>query len=332
MATAMKITLSPEVQRKLVAVAVAAENDPSPALDISALAELAGMSEKHFARSFASALGESPKRYLRRIRLQSAAYLLRWSDASVRQIGQDAGFETPAGFTKAFTREYGRSPQAFRDDRDVVPYLRRKSGGASTRPIADDDAYEATRLSVRIERVPERRIAFLRYVGPVEGMVQAWSPMRKWLKRHRLLHDRAELLGIYHDYWDDGAEDRYRYDAAVVLPSPDAMSDDLRRSVDPTREVGPSDPDLPITTRVLPGGPVAMTEFEGTIQEADRAWRRFMDQWLPASGYKPRCAFAYDRYPPTLLQRPRWSAIKATLAGLRITLCLPVSASGRADP
>ncbi|MEM7577175.1 MAG: helix-turn-helix domain-containing protein [Planctomycetota bacterium] len=320
--------LSPDLQRKLIAVAVAAENDASSSLDVAALAELAGMSEKHFARSFAAVLGESPKRYLRRIRLQGAAYLLRWSDTSVRQIGLDAGFESPAGFTKAFTRMYGRSPLAFRDDRDVVPYLRRKSGHGLACAVADGDAYEATRLSVRIERVPERRIAYLRYVGPVSGMARAWTPMRAWLRRYELLHDDAELLGIYHDYWDDGAEDRYRYDTAVVLPAAHAMPAALRAALE-TSAGSPTDQrSAPVNTRVLPATSVAMAEFEGTLAEADRAWRRLVDQWLPASGYRPRAAFAYDRYPPALLQRPRWSAVKATLRGLRMTLCLPVQGAG----
>ncbi|MEM9753062.1 MAG: GyrI-like domain-containing protein [Planctomycetota bacterium] len=323
----MKPTLTPELRRRLTAVAVAAENDPSSSLDVAALAELAEMSEKHFARCFASAFGESPKRYLRRIRLQQAAYLLRWSDASVRQIGEDAGFETPPGFTKAFAREYGQSPQAFRANSDVVPYMRRRPDAGAGRGLVDDDGYEAVRLSVRIERVPERRIAFVRYVGPVEGIPTAWNPMRAWLRRHGLLHDRAELLGIYHDYWDDGAEDRYRYDAAVVLPEPHAMSKELRAALDAGVKLEAIGRSVPINTRVLPGGRVAMSEFEGTLAEADRAWRRLADQWLPASGYTPQCCFAYDRYPPALFQRPRWSALKATLVGLRMTLCLPVEAN-----
>ena len=293
--------ISPELRKKMLSVAVAAETDFSAGLDVTALAEHAEMSEKHFQRCFRAVCGEPPKRYLRRIRLQAAAYLLRWSDTPVTQIGVDVGFGTATGFTKAFTKVYGHSPQAFRARQDVVPYLWR----AELRRAGSMDLYRAQQLSVRLESVPTRRIAFRRYVGSVEGMAGVWTPFGGWLKREGLLHEQAVLLGIYHDYWDQEAEGRYRYDAAVVVP------DDFVAGAE-------------VNTRVLPGATVAMTEFEGSLEEADRAWRQLVDLWLPASGYRLAASYAYDRYPPQLMGGGILSRIQLTLRGIRATLCLPV--------
>jgi len=288
----------------MFAVAVAAENDFSSDLNVTSLAEHAEMSEKHFQRCFKAVCGESPKRYLRRIRLQAAAYLLRWSYTPVTNIGLEVGFETAAGFTKAFTKAYGHSPKAFRRRQDVVPYLRRIER-SPPQGMAKSNLYEAIRLTVRLERLPAQRIAFVRYIGPIEGMANHWTGFADWLRRHRLLHDEAVLLGIYHDYWDPDSADRYRYDAAVVVP------DDFV-------------PDSEVNTRVLPATTVAMTEFAGSLQEADTAWRRLIDQWLPASGYQIATNYAYDRYPPSLLQEKMLAKIRMALTGIRATLCLPV--------
>ncbi len=79
-----------------------------------ALAHECGLSRSAFAARFARALGEPPMRYLARYRLESAATQLRGSTLSVAQIAFDAGYESEAGFNRAFRREYGMPPATWR--------------------------------------------------------------------------------------------------------------------------------------------------------------------------------------------------------------------------
>ncbi|MEO1496788.1 MAG: helix-turn-helix domain-containing protein [Planctomycetota bacterium] len=300
----MPTPISPDLRRRILEAARAADHDSSASLTVSSLAEYVGVSDKHFQRAFRQVFDESPKQYIRRVRLQSAAYLLKWSDADVTQIALLSGFDTHAGFTKAFTRAYGRSPSAFREALGVVPYMNARVT-ESRGDDADSVTLEASRLLVRVERTPARRVAAMRHIGPAESCVEVWPRMVEWAKACGLLDKDSVLLGIHNDYWDANSEDKYRYDAAIVV------DDDFSA-------------DNHVTTFVLPDGPVAMTEFDGSFHEADLAWRRFVDQWLPASGLLPRARFAYDVYPVDLIDAGPLARLMQTLIGIRATLCLPV--------
>ena len=296
-----KITAA--VRKKIIGVALAAENDYSTEVSVESLAEMSGMSDKYFQRCFRQVMGESPKSYLRRIRLQAAAYYLKWSDASIVQLALHYGYNTHGGFTKAFRKAYGISPQEFREKEGVTPYLSSPNRGAEQ---FDVELLQARQLAVRIEKTSTRRIATMRYVGPTDGMASIWVPMLEWIKAHNLLNKSSILLGIHNDYWDTLAEDRYRYDAAIVVP------DDF-------------EPDDAVNTLVLTGGEVAMTEFHGSLTEFDSHWRRFAEQWFPVSGYRHRGQVVYDRYPVELVSAGPFRQLLATLTGIDATLCLPVT-------
>ncbi|MEM8944280.1 MAG: helix-turn-helix domain-containing protein [Planctomycetota bacterium] len=298
--------ISPELRRRIFDAALAAERDYSADLTVAALAEYTGLSDKHFQRCFREVIGESPKKYIRRIRLQTAAYLLKWSDITVTEVAMTAGFETHPGFNKAFVKAYGQSPQDFRTSHNVTPYLHFKRD--STKPLELDDL-EAVKLLVRMEQMPSTRIATMRHIGPVEKTAEIWPQMIEWTKKHDLFNDQTQVMGIHNDYWDSNAEDRYRYDAAVVVP------DDF-------------EPDDAVSTYTIPSGLVAMTEFSGSLSEMDAAWRRLVDQWLPISGHLTRTAYAFDRYPIELVTGGILQTILRTLTGIKATLCLPVKDNG----
>ncbi len=298
----MPITITPAVRKKILGAAMAAERDPSVCLTVAMLAEHAGMSDKHFQRCFLAVLGESPKGYVRRLRLQIAAYLLKWSDASIVDLAIGAGFETHSGFTKAFSKLYGMSPLQFRKATDLTPFLEfpRKHPEAF-----DLEAAQSTQLAVRIQEAPDQRLAVMRAIGPTSKMAAIWLKMTDWAKRRGLLNQASIFLGLHNDYWDAFAEDKYRYDAAIVVPEDFEVDDE-------------------VNTVLLPGGPVAMTEFQGSLAEADRTWSRFTDQWLPVSGYQFRLGLAYDRYPVEVVAAGRVKQILMSIRGYSATLCLPV--------
>lgn len=83
-------------------------------LSVDALAESAGLSKAHFSREFRRAFGEAPHSYLLTRRLERAADLLRTTDHSVAEICFSVGLKSVGSFTSSFTRNFGRSPTAYR--------------------------------------------------------------------------------------------------------------------------------------------------------------------------------------------------------------------------
>jgi len=95
-------------------------------VELAELAAMAHLSERSLLRHFQAALGESPKRYLNRLRLQKAR---QWLDQprqewTVTEIASRCGFEDPNYFTRLFRREFGYPPSRDRsceEFRSVVP-------------------------------------------------------------------------------------------------------------------------------------------------------------------------------------------------------------------
>jgi len=84
---------------------------------IAELAAIAGLSPYHFARSFRTATGEPPHRALVRLRLERARSLLERTDRPVGEVAAAVGYETPQALARAFRRELGTTPGAYRRDR-----------------------------------------------------------------------------------------------------------------------------------------------------------------------------------------------------------------------
>jgi AraC family transcriptional regulator len=84
-------------------------------LNVEAMAKIAGLSPYHFIRKFKTAFGETPHSYLRRLRLQKAAELLRYSDEPVTDICLSVGFQSLGSFSSIFQKETGFSPSAYRN-------------------------------------------------------------------------------------------------------------------------------------------------------------------------------------------------------------------------
>ncbi len=88
--------------------------EPARAWTVPALARRAAVSRSILAERFSRALGTTPMRYLARWRLQLAAHRLRTTDRSLAEIAAESGYGSEAAFGRAFRREAGSSPGAWR--------------------------------------------------------------------------------------------------------------------------------------------------------------------------------------------------------------------------
>ncbi len=78
------------------------------------LAKTAAFSPWYAHRLFRAHTGVSPAEYIRRLRLSLAAKRLKNESCRIIDIAFDLGFGSADGFTRAFTREFARTPGEYR--------------------------------------------------------------------------------------------------------------------------------------------------------------------------------------------------------------------------
>ena len=81
-------------------------------LDVQELCQMAGYSYYHYCQLFQRAVGMPVKQYLVCRRLKHATYEMS-QGAKKQETAMEYGFDTYAGFYKAFCREYGMSPAKY---------------------------------------------------------------------------------------------------------------------------------------------------------------------------------------------------------------------------
>jgi AraC-like DNA-binding protein len=100
---------------KIVGAAIAAiHRAPGRHWTLESLAEEAATSRSVLTERFARFLGESPLAYLAMWRMQLAARRLQTSRDTVLQVALEVGYESEAGFIRAFKREFGLPPAKYR--------------------------------------------------------------------------------------------------------------------------------------------------------------------------------------------------------------------------
>jgi AraC-like DNA-binding protein len=92
---------------------------PARAWTLEELARAAGSSRSVLSERFAHLVGSSPMQYLTQWRMLLAANLLCRSNAPLARIAEEVGYQTDTAFSRAFRREFGSPPAAWRRSRST---------------------------------------------------------------------------------------------------------------------------------------------------------------------------------------------------------------------
>lgn len=93
--------------------------DPAHPWTVATLARRVGSSRSVLSARFAALLGEPPMQYLARHRLESAGHALLSSDQAIAAVADAVGYGSEAAFSRAFKRQFGASPAAWRKGNGV---------------------------------------------------------------------------------------------------------------------------------------------------------------------------------------------------------------------
>lgn len=83
-------------------------------IQIQDVARAAGVERSHFSTVFTEQMGISPSKYMRRLRMEKAAQMLKDTRHTITEIALSVGYADLFPFTRAFTQYYGTSPSDYR--------------------------------------------------------------------------------------------------------------------------------------------------------------------------------------------------------------------------
>ena len=92
-------------------------------ITLEQLGDAAGYSKYHAARLFAQLTDRTPFAYIRAMRLTRAAQALRDTGRPVIDTALENGFDSHDGFTRAFARRFGITPQKYARETPPVRYF-----------------------------------------------------------------------------------------------------------------------------------------------------------------------------------------------------------------
>lgn len=179
------------------------QNNLDEDMTLDSIAKEACLSPFHFHRLFKQFTGENVKSYIRRLRLENAAFRLQTKKERLIDIAFDCGFQTHETFSRAFKRRFGYLPSQYSNDSILV-----------------NEKY-----ITHIEKIhfAGRRCLFKRYVGPYENSGTPEDDNSLWhqiLSQSELLSkdiQQHELYGISYDDPSITNKKDIRYDACVGI-------------------------------------------------------------------------------------------------------------------
>jgi len=258
------------------------ENHIDEPLTIKGLSQIANFSEYHFQRIFGVVTGENLYGFIKRIRLEKAAYmLLADKERTIIDIAMSVGFSSQASFAKAFKSKYSISASNYRKINGLVNEV-----NFIPEWLQDSDmTIEPVNIETRMER--KTQVIYTRYTGSYKGdselFLGLFNKLYQWANQRQLISPDSRWFVIYHDFGNETNEEHLRLSVCMSV----------NRNVATSQDVG-------ILT--LSEGMYGVGSFLVNPREYGKAWYYMYAKWLPNSGYKPDDRFSFEHYPPVIEQ------------------------------
>ncbi len=235
-------------------VLVYINNHLSETMELDHLASVSSYSAFHFHRIMRAYLGESIGSYIIRLRLDSAAQLLRYSPLPVNEIAMKVGYNMPSSFNKAFKKSFGVAPNEFRDDN----HSQFRADGT----FLNLKNMETTVLKPKIKTLKEKRVIYARAMGAYDKSAEeAWKKVCDYAGKNRLFGFGTEFIGISYDDPNITETEKLRYEACLTVG----------KEVKPDGEIG---------VNSIPGGKYAIFTVKGPYVKLSPAYDYIFGKWV----------------------------------------------------
>lgn len=280
-------------------------------LPLERLAEVACLSSFHFHRIFKAMMGETVHAFVRRMRLERAAKLMRASPrARVLDIAVASGFASASDFSRSFKQAYGFSPSRW-DRRSPLPGSK-VDVAPEPFPRLDEEALrrQGTLADIELTTLPASHYIYSRVHNAYgnQALVDAYHRLIGWLRRLEIDYRDVVMVGMSPDDPEVTPAEKFRYDLGVLFPEADEDPGILGQIVAQRGAAGApgrrpvaipeaeSYLDESFSQRRLEASRIVAHRVDGDLGDVERMWQVLYRHWLPNSSYQPSDAPAMELF------------------------------------
>jgi AraC family transcriptional regulator len=233
-------------------------------ISLKTLAEVAHYSPFHFQKLFKKVLGETPKQYIIKVRLETTLlFLVIHPFKSLKEIAMDGGFSSPAVFSRAVKNYFGISAEEIRaksPEERMRLFTNKKSGSISHIPTGPENV--PNKPDIQIKKLAAVTGFYL--TAPCDDPVKIQQSFRELVQvamANDLLIDYSKIYGILNPHQGNMYKTVLAIDRDQQLPKKFNITQ-------------------------IPAGRYATFKICGGIKETINAGHYLYHEWLPANGYK----------------------------------------------
>ena len=247
-------------------------------VSLDALAGRAGWSPFHLHRAFRRLVGETPKAYTQRLRLDRAAARLVTGTARVVDIALDSGFASHEVFSRAFRRRFGRSPERYRAAAKSAATAEARARHAE---ITEASGPCLTLYHLSLEDSSRSRVMSTPAIERQELQPQPALVLKRRIARAEIAATIAEGLGkTYPHALQNGLAIAGRPFARYSDVGPGLMTIEVGTPL-ATPAAGAGD----IEAITLPGGPAAVAVHMGAYDKLQDTYAA-IERWMQEHGVR----------------------------------------------
>ena len=276
-------------------------------LSLNKLAQVSYFSPFHFHRIFLGITGETVNRFVRRVRLERAAQLMKAAPGRrITDIALEVGFAGLAEFSRAFKAHFGINASSWdRQSPLEKSKICKAPGDLILYPLEELERQKnANGWRVRIGKLDSCRYAYVRIYDAFgnERLMDGYKSLVNWLAKRQTALDDVILIGMSQDDPTITPAEKYRYDLGVAFPT---SAEDQGIVGEILKVRGRSGRSLLLPTRAeceshgltlrdFDAETVAVLHCVGDVSAVSYAWQYLFRIWLPASGYQPANMPAFE--------------------------------------
>jgi AraC family transcriptional regulator len=265
----------------------------SAEISLGKMAEMANFSPFHFQKLFTQYIGESPKQYILRLRLERTAHnLLLFPEQSVYELSLQSGFSSHSTFSRAFKNYYGITPDEFRklSDKEISKICTSKNNNGKDFYIKSSEFWSAnfdenesidftSGSKIEVVKLSSLKVAFIdSHLGSGDAVTNAFKTLYNLTNPRELVNDKTRFIGIFFDLPFFTELSKCRFRACVTLPA----------NVKIPKEIAAYE---------IPENKYATYSIKGSTIDTLKSLVAFKHHWLGNSGYQIAETVGYEEYP-----------------------------------